>query len=109
MNPSPTLRRLLACATLMGCSFAWAQAETPVIDKRQAHQERRIAQGAASGQLTPRETAQLNRRETRIAKEEAAAKADGTVTQAERRHLRHDEKHASKAIHRKKHNAQTTR
>jgi DNA-binding transcriptional regulator of glucitol operon len=107
MHSSSTLRRLLVTATLMGCAMAWAQTETPVIDKRQARQERRIAQGVASGQLTPKETAQLNRREARIANDEASAKADGKVTQAERQHLRHEENRASKAIHHKKHNAQT--
>jgi hypothetical protein len=107
MTFSSTLSRLVTATALMSCAMAWAQTDTPVIDKRQARQERRITQGVASGQLTPRETAQLNRRETKITNDEAAAKADGKVTQAERQHLRHEENRASKAIHHKKHNAQT--
>ena len=80
---------------------------TPRIDQRQANQQKRINQGVASGQLTPQETANLQKRESKIAADEAAAKADGKVTKAERAHLRHEENRASRAIHQKKHNGKT--
>jgi hypothetical protein len=82
-------------------------AATPGLDKRQANQEKRIDQGVASGQLTAKETNNLNKREAKLAANEAAAKADGTVTKAERRKLKAQAKHDSKVIHKKKHNDKT--
>ena len=101
---------------MAGTAFAQATATvaapadptaTPRIDQRQVNQQKRIAQGVASGQLTPQETANLQKRESKIAADEAAAKADGKVTKAERAHLRHEENRASRAIHQKKHNGKT--
>jgi len=79
---------------------------TPNIDKRQVNQEKRIQQGAASGQLTPREQNRLQAREGRIASAETAAKADGKVTKNERAHLQKMENKTSHAIHRQKHDGQ---
>jgi hypothetical protein len=79
---------------------------TPRIDKREARQQQRIANGAASGQLTTRETDRLEKREAKIGADEAAAKADGTVTKAERTHLLREENRASRATRRQKHDAQ---
>lgn len=79
---------------------------TPRIDKREARQQQRIANGTASGQLTARETDRLERREARIRADEAAAKSDGAVTKSERAHLRHEENRASRAVRRQKHDAQ---
>lgn len=94
---------------LSGLAAAQAPADstaTPRIDQREVRQQQRIAEGAASGQLTPRETTRLEKREAKISADEAAAKADGKVTRAERAHLRHEENRASRAIHRQKHDAQ---
>ncbi|MGH8805620.1 MAG: hypothetical protein ACREXN_12795 [Polaromonas sp.] len=100
--------------TLSGAAFAQAPAAaptdplaTPRIDQRQVNQQKRIDQGVASGQLTPQETARLEKREGKIAADEARAKSDGKVTHAERRRLRHEENHASKAIYKQKHDRQT--
>jgi hypothetical protein len=91
--------------TVGACAFAQTPA-TPRIDQRQANQQKRIDQGVASGQLTPAEAARLEKREDKIAKDEAAAKADGKVTGAERRKLEREENQASRAIHRQKHDGQ---
>lgn len=80
---------------------------TPRINQRQQNQERRIDQGVQSGALTNRETATLDAREAKIANDKAAAKADGTVTSAERARLRGEERRTSRAIARKKHNLRT--
>lgn len=100
--------------TLGGSAFAQAPAAapqgplaTPRIDQRQVNQQKRIDQGVASGQLNARETNRLDKREAKIAANEAKAKSDGKVTKAERRHLRHQENRASKAIYRQKHDRQT--
>ena len=79
---------------------------TPKIDARHANQEKRIAQGQASGALTNKEAAHLQNREARLTNAEAAAKADGTVTQKERTKLKHMENKDSRAIKRQKHDAQ---
>ena len=80
--------------TLGGAAFAQAPAApagsvaAPRIDQREANQQKRIDQGVASGQATGREAVRLERREGKIAVNEAKAKADGVVTPAERRRLR---------------------
>lgn len=84
-----------------------AQTNTPVIDQRQANQERRIQQGVSTGQLTNREATTLQNRQNTIAADEAAAKADGKVTQRERAQLTREQNRANRQIARKKHNAQT--
>lgn len=79
---------------------------TPRVDQRQANQQRRIDQGVASGQLTPRETFRMERQQQRIANAETRAKADGVVTRQERRHLQHKQNQASRHIYRQKHDRQ---
>jgi len=83
-----------------------AQTATPNVTKRQANQQARIAQGVNSGELTPKETGHLEAREAKIQQDKKAAKADGTVTHAERAKLHREENHTSRAIYRQKHDAQ---
>lgn len=100
-------KTLIALLTLAGAS-AFAQTpgtQTPRIDQREAHQQARIAQGAASGSLTAQETQRLEKEQARIDHAEAKAKSDGTVTAKERRRLHAMQDGASRDIHRKKHNA----
>lgn len=88
---------------------AFAQnTNTPKIDKREANQQARIADGINSGALTAKEAANLEKREAKIVADEQAAKADGKVTRAERAKLHREENRASRKIHNKKHNANTT-
>jgi hypothetical protein len=76
---------------------------------RQRNQQERIAQGVKSGQLTPRETAHLERREAAIHKEVKTERAanGGKLTPAERRQVNRQENRTSAAIYRKKHNGRT--
>lgn len=83
-----------------------ASAATPGIDKRQAHQERRIDHGVASGELTRREARRLNREQHAIDQAENRAKADGVVTARERKRLHHMHDGASADIARQKHDRQ---
>lgn len=101
MKTSP--QALIALLALAGAS-AFAQTSTPRVDQREAHQQARIAQGAASGSLTARETQRLEKEQAHINHAEAHAKADGTVTAKERRRLHALQDAASRDIHRKKHN-----
>jgi septal ring factor EnvC (AmiA/AmiB activator) len=108
-------RRLIASAILAVFAVpAFAQTtppaagtKTPVIDQRAANQEKRIAEGQASGQLTSKEAANLEKREAKLNTNIAKAKADGTVTKAERKKLRREENRNSRKIAKKKHNAKT--
>jgi hypothetical protein len=89
--------------TALTAASAFAQT-TPVVDQREAQQQARIAQGAASGSLTARETQRLETEQARINRAEARAKADGTVTAKERHRLHKMQDGASADIRRKKHN-----
>lgn len=81
-------------------------ADTPVIDKRQANQEQRIDQGIASGQITEREAARLDRGQDRIDNMENRAKSDGVVTNKERARIHHAQDVQSRKIYREKHDRQ---
>jgi hypothetical protein len=83
-----------------------AQTATPTVDQRQHNQQARIAQGAASGELTGREVVRSARDQRRIHRSERRAKADGEVTRTERAHIRHEQKRASRQLHHNKHDAQ---
>lgn len=95
-------------AVLMG-STAFAQTATPGADQRQAHQAARINQGVASGELTRREAARLQRGQVHVQNVENRAKADGLVTPRERAHLRHAQDVQSRRIARQKHDRQHDR
>jgi hypothetical protein len=111
------LRTLLTLIALAGANFA-AQAQTaaapaatatasmPHADQRAARQQKRIAQGAASGSLTPRETQRLEKEQAAIGRAEDKATADGKVTAKERHHVAAMQNRASADIHRQKHDPQ---
>ncbi len=98
--------------TLSGAVFAQAPVAprdpltTPRIDQRQINQQKRINQGMASGQLTPREAARLERRQGRLAFHKAQARADGVMTRSERHRLQREQNRDNRAIYRQKHNRQ---
>jgi Skp family chaperone for outer membrane proteins len=100
-------KALVTVLALTMAGLSMAQTATPNLDKREANQQQRIDQGVASGQLNARETNRLQKREAKLAADEAAAKADGTVTRAERRKLQREANRDSKAIRKQKHDAQT--
>ena len=86
--------------------LAFAQAATPRVDQRQAAQEQRIEQGAASGSLTQRETNRLERGQQRVDNMENRAKADGVVTRRERAGLHRVQDRQSERIYAQKHDRQ---
>ena len=99
---------LLAALTVLPLS-AIAQTtygERHDINGRKENQQDRIAQGDRSGQLTPRETAHLERQEGRINHEEhAMRRADGGhLTAADRHTLARQQNRESARIYRDKHN-----
>ncbi|MGH6625206.1 MAG: hypothetical protein ACRECD_01450 [Burkholderiaceae bacterium] len=106
------IQTLIAALALAAAGGAFAQTSpadptaTPRVDQREANQQKRIDQGVASGQLTPREAARMEKRQAKIHADEAAVKADGMVTRAERRKLHREQDRASRAIYRQKHDRQ---
>lgn len=104
------IHALIAAVALTAGGIAFAQTPdpaTPKLDKRAANQKQRVDKGVASGQLNAKETTRLEARESRLAANEAAAKADGKVTRAERVKLQREANRNSAAIHRQKHDKQT--
>jgi hypothetical protein len=79
---------------------------TPVIDQRQANQAQRIEQGKATGALTDKEAARLEKGQARVQAKENAAKADGKVTRAERKAIKRSQDRQSARIHKQKHDKQ---
>ncbi len=79
----------------------------PGVEKRRQIQQERIGQGVSSGQLTPRETMNLERQQAGIERAERRAGADGKITPGERARLHRRQDRASRNIFRKKHNART--
>ena len=77
------------------------------IEKRAERQQKRIAQGVASGSLTPKETARLERQEGKVNKDIAKAEADGKVTKKEAAKIEKEQNKESRRIKRQKHDAQT--
>jgi hypothetical protein len=104
-----TSRIALIAAIVFQAGFAGAVhaqgSATPQVEHRQAHQQDRIRHGVATGQLTPREAAQLHGGQARVERLKQHAKADGVVTPRERRQIAHAQNAQSRKIYRKKHNA----
>lgn len=100
------MKKLLAVALIVVASSTLmiAQNATQGINKTQRKQIARIHQGVKSGELTKREANSLRRQQIHIQKEKKIAKMDGVVTQSERKHIKRDQKRASKNIAVKKHN-----
>ena len=77
------------------------------VDRREDRQQERIGQGVESGQLTPGETARLERQEQRIDNQVTAERAanGGHLTPAERAQVNREQNRESRRIYAAKHNA----
>ena len=76
------------------------------VNRREENQQKRIANGINNGSLSPKESANLEKREASVQKQEAndMAKHHGHLTKAEQRQLNHRENRISKSIYKDKHN-----
>ncbi|MDR3641627.1 MAG: hypothetical protein P4L39_09930 [Humidesulfovibrio sp.] len=103
------LKKLAAAALMLSLAVpAFAQdTATPGLDKREAHMEKRIEQGKASGALNEKEAARLEKRKARLERAEDHAKADGKVTPKERARLNKKADRLSRDIARQKQDKQT--
>lgn len=96
-----------ALAALAVPAFSQSNSPAPVIGQRKENQQDRIANGVASGQLTPRETANLEKKEAALNHEEKRMeKRDGgNLTAADKARLTRQQNNLSHQIYRDKHNA----
>jgi hypothetical protein len=106
---------LLCGASLLTVGAASVVAVTPApqsndqhtINERERRQQRRIHEGVRNGELTRREARHLERRETRLRRNEwRARRSGGELTDRERRRLQREENRTSRAIHRQRHDRQ---
>jgi hypothetical protein len=113
---------VIACALVIAPAAMIAQTATPAptatptpgkndynINQRKADQQKRIAQGVKSGQLTAGETSRLEHQEAGINKEEKGMRAqdNGHLTAQDRKTLHQQQNQESRRIYRDKHNAKT--
>ncbi|MFH1659278.1 MAG: hypothetical protein FD131_3467 [Rhodocyclaceae bacterium] len=98
--------KTIAVLSLVLPALAFAQANTPRVDQRQANQERRIDQGVASGSLTEREANRMERGQQHVDNMENRAKSDGVVTRGERARLHQAQEVQSRRIYAQKHDRQ---
>ena len=77
------------------------------VDRREERQQDRIGQGVQSGQLTPGETAHLEKQEQRIDSQVKTERAENGahLTAAERRQVNREQNRESRRIYAAKHNA----
>jgi hypothetical protein len=75
------------------------------VNRRETHQQNRIANGVKNGRLTPTQTAHLERGEQRLQKNEKKdmAKDNGHLTKKDQHQLNHEANHLSKRINKDKH------
>ena len=76
------------------------------VNQREANQQKRIANGINNGSMNAHETANVERREASVQKQEQAdmAKHNGHLTKAEQRQLNRRQDRISRSIYKDKHN-----
>jgi hypothetical protein len=96
--------RVALCGVTLAALMLPAAAQ---INQRKEKQQDRIANGVASGQLTAGETANLERKESNLNKEEKLMRSEnnGKLTAADRKVLNQQQNHLSSQIYREKHDA----
>ena len=97
---------LLSAMFVLALGISVSAQKTPSVDRREHRQQKRINQGAKSGELNRREAARLEAQQARTKRLEAKAKSDGKVTVKERARLQHRENKTSRRIYRQKHDGQ---
>jgi hypothetical protein len=105
MNARKMLATVALCTLLTGTGFAQMTGQT--IKERKNDQQGRIAQGVHSGQLTARETGNLERREASVNREQHAMRRadDGHLTARDKAALTSRQNHISRSIDKDKHNS----
>jgi hypothetical protein len=93
--------------TLLAAGLAGGVAQAQTINQRRANQQKRIAEGAQSGELTNREIARLEAEEARLRKMIREDKRDGVgLTPRERAKIQKQLDKISRDIAKQKHDLQ---
>ena len=76
------------------------------VNQREENQQKRIANGINNGTMNPAETANVEKREASVQKQEQndMAKHNGHLTKVEQRHLNQRQDRISHSIYKDKHN-----
>ena len=101
-----TRTTLLACLLLGSGAAAFAQTPATAV-QRDINQQQRIEQGLQSGALNTRESATLQREESRVDQMQSQALKDGKLTPAEQARLSAAQNKVSSDIYSAKHNNAT--
>jgi hypothetical protein len=104
MKRSPLLLTALLLVSLASATQVLAHPRTPRLNGREQRIERRIHQGARSGELTRPEAMRLRGGLCRLHGRAARFKADGHLSIRERHALHHQAHHLSREVYRLKHN-----
>ena len=110
-NILPAALLLTGMAAIVPSSYAQSTpapaADPNTIQQRKENQQDRIAQGVKSGELTPRETANLENKEAAINRETRRDRRQngGNLTNKEKAKVQHQQNKVSRDIYRDKHNA----
>ena len=99
-----TMKRIAAAAAFAAAIYG------QTVDQRRENQQDRVAQGIASGQLTPGETTRIERQEAGVNRQihQDRVANGGTLTPAERQQVNREQNGMSREIYRDKHNANRT-
>ena len=102
------MKKLIAAALLGALGLGAAAQAAPVVNLRQANQERRIDAGTRSGKLTHREAARLKAEQRQIAMQEKRMRArhGGHLTARDKRAIHAQQAAANRHILNQKHDAQ---
>ncbi|HTR66602.1 MAG TPA: hypothetical protein VMH85_12560 [Terriglobales bacterium] len=94
-------------AALAGLMLPAVAQTGATIHQRKENQQARIAQGVRSGQLTPRETTHLEKKEAALNRETRAMRKEngGKLTPHEKAVVNRQQNQLSRQIYRDKHNA----
>lgn len=102
------MKRLLFAAVLSAALLlpAFGAPQQPEVAKRKEKQQQRISKGVKSGQLSPGETARLEKKEAKINKETRRMRAanGGKLTPAEKAKVNRQQNKVSRKIYKDKHN-----
>jgi hypothetical protein len=99
---------ILTLAMVFTGAILPAQQKTPVVNKRQANQQKRIAAGVADGSLTKPEARRLQAQQRELRRDVRQDKRDGGgLTTAERRDARQEAREQSRKIAKQRNDGQT--
>ena len=100
---------ILSGGLLAGTATTSFAADEGKIQQRKENQQKRIAQGVKSGELTPHETARIEHHESKINKEVRRDRRanGGNLTNKEKAQVNRQQNRVSKQIYNQKHDGQT--